>query len=39
MAGLSLPEARAQLEGQAQDSEDVRQMLAFLDRSERSLAR
>ncbi|SEI49562.1 acyl-ACP--UDP-N-acetylglucosamine O-acyltransferase [Frateuria terrea] len=39
MAGLSLPEARAQLEGQARDSEDVRQMLAFLDRSERSLAR
>ncbi|MGN2242148.1 acyl-ACP--UDP-N-acetylglucosamine O-acyltransferase [Frateuria sp. GZRR33] len=39
MAGLSLPEARAQLETQAQDSDDVREMLAFLDRSERSLAR
>ncbi|HET6806216.1 MAG TPA: acyl-ACP--UDP-N-acetylglucosamine O-acyltransferase [Frateuria sp.] len=39
MAGLSLPEARTQLETQAQDSEDVREMLAFLDRSERSLAR
>ncbi|MEI7036385.1 acyl-ACP--UDP-N-acetylglucosamine O-acyltransferase [Fulvimonas yonginensis] len=39
MAGLSLPEARAQLEAQAQDSDDVREMLAFLDRSERSLAR
>ena len=39
MAGLSLPEARAQLETQAQDSEDVREMLEFLDRSERSLAR
>lgn len=39
MAGLSLPEAREQLATQAQDSEDVREMLAFLDRSERSLAR
>jgi UDP-N-acetylglucosamine acyltransferase len=39
MAGLSMPEARAQLERQAQDSEDVRAMLDFLDRSERSLAR
>lgn len=39
MAGLSLPEARAQLETQAQDSNDVRDMLEFLDRSERSLAR
>lgn len=39
MAGLSMPEARAQLESQAQDSDDVREMLAFLDRSERSLAR
>jgi UDP-N-acetylglucosamine acyltransferase len=39
MAGLSLPEARAQLESQAQDSDDVREMLEFLDRSERSLAR
>ncbi|WP_250625533.1 acyl-ACP--UDP-N-acetylglucosamine O-acyltransferase [Pinirhizobacter soli] len=39
MAGLPLAEAREQLEVQAQDSEDVREMLAFLDRSERSLAR
>lgn len=39
MAGLSLPEARTQLETQAQESDDVREMLAFLDRSERSLAR
>ncbi|WP_424681298.1 acyl-ACP--UDP-N-acetylglucosamine O-acyltransferase [Frateuria sp. YIM B11624] len=39
MAGLSLPEARQQLVTQAQDSDDVREMLAFLDRSERSLAR
>ncbi|MBP1473474.1 acyl-ACP--UDP-N-acetylglucosamine O-acyltransferase [Frateuria sp. MAH-13] len=39
MAGLSLPEARAQLETQAQDSDDVREMLEFLGRSERSLAR
>lgn len=39
MAGLSLPEARAKLEEQARESEDVRSMLTFLDRSERSLAR
>jgi len=39
MAGLSLPEAREQLTTQAQDSDDVREMLEFLDRSERSLAR
>lgn len=39
MAGLSLPEARQQLVTLAQDSDDVREMLAFLDRSERSLAR
>ena len=39
MAGLSLPEAREQLIVQAQDSDDVRAMLEFLDRSERSLAR
>jgi UDP-N-acetylglucosamine acyltransferase len=39
MAGLPLAEAREQLEVQAKDSEDVREMLAFLDRSERSLAR
>jgi len=39
MAGLSLPEAREKLAEQARDSEDVRAMLAFLDSSERSLAR
>ncbi|HEY4143932.1 acyl-ACP--UDP-N-acetylglucosamine O-acyltransferase [Pinirhizobacter sp.] len=39
MAGLPLAEAREQLESQARESEDVREMLAFLDRSERSLAR
>lgn len=39
MAGLSLPEAREQLTAQAQDSEDVRAMLEFLDHSERTLAR
>ncbi|MEP6899870.1 MAG: acyl-ACP--UDP-N-acetylglucosamine O-acyltransferase [Rhodanobacter sp.] len=39
MAGLSLPEAREKLLEQAQESEDVRAMLDFLDRSERSLAR
>ncbi len=39
MAGLSLAEAREQLAAQAQDSEDVRAMLEFLERSERSLAR
>lgn len=39
MAGLSLPEAREQLAMQAQDSDDVRAMLEFLDHSERSLAR
>jgi UDP-N-acetylglucosamine acyltransferase len=39
MAGLPLAEAREQLEVQAKESEDVREMLAFLDRSERSLAR
>lgn len=39
MAGLSLPEAREQLVAQAQDSDDVRAMLEFLDRSERALAR
>jgi UDP-N-acetylglucosamine acyltransferase len=39
MAGLSLPEARQQLATQAQDSDDVREMLQFLERSERSLAR
>jgi UDP-N-acetylglucosamine acyltransferase len=39
MAGLSLPEARAQLVSQAQESDDVRAMLDFLDRSGRSLAR
>jgi UDP-N-acetylglucosamine acyltransferase len=39
MAGLPLAEAREQLEAQAQESEDVREMLAFLDRSERAIAR
>ncbi|TAL83480.1 MAG: acyl-ACP--UDP-N-acetylglucosamine O-acyltransferase [Rhodanobacter sp.] len=39
MAGLSLPEARQQLTTQAEASEDVRAMLDFLDRSERTLAR
>jgi UDP-N-acetylglucosamine acyltransferase len=39
MAGLSLPEARQQLATQSEDSDDVREMLEFLDRSERSLAR
>jgi len=39
MDGLSLPEAREQLAAQAQDSDDVRAMLDFLDHGERSLAR
>jgi UDP-N-acetylglucosamine acyltransferase len=39
MAGLTLADAREQLSTQAADSEDVRAMLEFLDRSERSLAR
>ncbi|PXV58659.1 acyl-[acyl-carrier-protein]--UDP-N-acetylglucosamine O-acyltransferase [Dyella jiangningensis] len=39
MAGLTLADAREQLSVQANDSEDVRAMLEFLDRSERSLAR
>jgi len=39
MAGLPLPEARAQLAVQAQDNADVRLMLAFVERSERALAR
>jgi UDP-N-acetylglucosamine acyltransferase len=39
MAGLSLPEARTQLQAQALESEDVRAMMEFLDRSERALAR
>ncbi|RDI97896.1 acyl-ACP--UDP-N-acetylglucosamine O-acyltransferase [Dyella solisilvae] len=39
MAGLTLADAREQLATQATDSEDVRAMLEFLDRSERSLAR
>ncbi len=39
MAGLSLPEAREKLVEQARESEDVRAMLEFIDRSERSLAR
>lgn len=39
MAGLSQAEAREQLAAQARESEDVRAMLEFLDRSERALAR
>ncbi len=39
MGGNSLAEAREQLTGQAEDNEDVRAMLAFLERSERALAR
>jgi UDP-N-acetylglucosamine acyltransferase len=38
-SGLPLAEAREQLAAQAQESEDVRAMLEFLDRSERGLAR
>jgi UDP-N-acetylglucosamine acyltransferase len=39
MAGLSLPEAREKLAELAQQSDDVRAMLEFLDHSERALAR
>jgi UDP-N-acetylglucosamine acyltransferase len=39
MAGLALPEAREKLVEQAQQSDDVRAMLDFLDHSERALAR
>jgi len=39
MGKLPLAEAREQLSGQAADNEDVREMLEFLDRGERSLAR
>ncbi|MHB1271156.1 MAG: acyl-ACP--UDP-N-acetylglucosamine O-acyltransferase [Rhodanobacter sp.] len=39
MAGLSLPEAREQLMLQARTSDDVRAMLEFLDRCDRTLAR
>ncbi|WP_158882224.1 acyl-ACP--UDP-N-acetylglucosamine O-acyltransferase [Rhodanobacter sp. L36] len=39
MGGLTLPEAREKLVAQAQESDDVRSMLQFIDRSERSLAR
>ncbi len=39
MGGLPLAEAREKLVEQAQQSEDVRAMLDFLDRSERGLAR
>lgn len=39
MAGLPLVEARAKLETMAAESEDVREMVAFLDRSERALMR
>lgn len=39
MAGLTQADAREQLVTQAQESDDVRSMLEFLDRSERALAR
>ncbi len=39
MAGLTLSDAREQLVALAQESDDVRSMLEFLDRSERALAR
>lgn len=39
MAGLSLPEAREKLVEQAAQSEDVKAMLDFLDKSGRALAR
>jgi len=39
VAGLSLPEAREKLALQAEESEDVKAMLDFLDSSERSLGR
>ena len=38
-AGLTLADAREQLVAQARDSEDVRTMLEFIDRSERAVAR
>lgn len=39
MAGLSLADARERLSEQSRSSEDVRAMLEFIDRSERSLKR
>jgi UDP-N-acetylglucosamine acyltransferase len=39
VAGLPLAEAREQLQVQAQDSEDVRQLLAFIESGERPLLR
>ncbi|HET7358900.1 MAG TPA: acyl-ACP--UDP-N-acetylglucosamine O-acyltransferase [Rhodanobacteraceae bacterium] len=39
MGKRTLDEARAQLAAQAEDNDDVRQLLDFLDRSERALAR
>ncbi|PWK92025.1 acyl-[acyl-carrier-protein]--UDP-N-acetylglucosamine O-acyltransferase [Fulvimonas soli] len=39
MGGLPLAEAREQLAAQAQDSDDVKALLDFIDRSERALAR
>jgi len=39
MSGKTLNEARAELEEQARTSEDVRALVEFMDRSERSLAR
>ncbi len=39
MSGAKLEEARAQLAGLARDSDDVRQLLEFIERSERPLLR
>jgi UDP-N-acetylglucosamine acyltransferase len=39
MAGKPMAEARQELAASAQDSADVRQMLEFIERSERGLLR
>ncbi|HEX6614615.1 MAG TPA: acyl-ACP--UDP-N-acetylglucosamine O-acyltransferase [Rhodanobacteraceae bacterium] len=39
MSGKTLNDARAELEAQARDSEDVRAFVEFMDRSERALVR
>jgi UDP-N-acetylglucosamine acyltransferase len=39
MSGKPMAEARAELAGAARDSADVRQMLDFIERSERGLLR
>ena len=39
MSGAKLEEARAQLAGLARESEDVRHLLEFIERSERPLLR